>query len=120
MTGRPVIWFEIPVTSLERAAHFYGELFGWRFGRVADIDREYLIIDAGESINGGLALVDDATPRGNGTLVYVAVEGLLETMHKASELGGQVAQDPQLISEQAGAFAVLRDPDGNRIGIWVP
>ncbi len=120
MPGRPVVWFEIPVADLERAAHFYGELFGWRFGRVADFDREYLIIDAGESINGGLALVDAGFTRGDGALVYVAVEGLLEAMDKAGQLGGTVDQEPQLISEQAGAFAVLRDPDGNRIGVWVP
>lgn len=116
---RPVVWFEVPVTDLERSAYFYGEMFGWRFGRVEGMDPEYLIVDAGESINGGLRLVPDVTP-GIGPLVYVAVEGLLESMEKAKESGGSVDTDPVLISPQAGAYAVLRDPDGNRVGIWVP
>lgn len=116
---QPVIWFEIPVRDLQRAATFYGEMFGWRFGRVDDMDPSYLIIDAGESINGGLRVVEDVS-NGVGPLVYVAVEGLLEIMERATELGGSVETEPTLISDQAGAYAVLRDPDGNRIGVWVP
>lgn len=117
--AQPVVWFEIPVRDLQRSAFFYGELFGWRFGRVENMDPGYLIIDAGESINGGLRAVSDVGP-GDGPLVYVAVEGLLEAMEKATELGGSIETEPTLISEQAGAYAVLRDPDGNRIGVWVP
>ena len=116
--AQPVVWFEIPVSDLERAAQFYGELFGWRFGRVQDFDPDYVVIDAG-SINGGLRKREDVEPN-NGPFVYVAVEGLLESMERAKELGGDVDEDPALISAEAGAYAILRDPDGNRIGIWVP
>jgi hypothetical protein len=117
--AQPVVWFEIPVRDLQRAATFYGELFGWRFGRVENMDPQYLIIDAGDSINGGLRAVDDVAS-GDGPFVYVAVEGLLDIMERAKEFGGSVDREPTLISDQAGAYAVLRDPDGNRIGVWVP
>ncbi|MCA1831721.1 MAG: VOC family protein [Actinomycetota bacterium] len=116
---RPVIWFEIPVRDLDRAANFYGEMFGWRFGRIDSDENNYYMIEAGDSINGGLRRHDDVMT-GDGPLVYIAVEGLLESMERAKELGGSIDMEPTLISEQAGAYAILRDPDGNRVGIWVP
>lgn len=118
MPAQPVVWFEIPVSDLERSAHFYGEMFGWRFGRVENMDTDYLIIDAG-SLNGGLRRRDDAGMN-NGPLVFVAVEGLLESLERVTQLGGDVEQEPTLISAEAGAYAILRDPDGNRVGVWVP
>ena len=117
-SAQPVVWFEIPVSDLERSAHFYGEMFGWRFGRVENMDIDYLVIESG-SLNGGLRLRTDAGAN-NGPFVFVAVDGLLESLERVRELGGEVEQDPTLISVEAGAYAVLRDPDGNRVGVWVP
>ena len=60
-----VVHFEIPYDSKERAARFYGEIFGWRLLDVpeadytlvyaAETDEDHMVTEKG-AINGGMFL----------------------------------------------------------------
>jgi uncharacterized protein len=118
-TKRPVVWFEIPVTDLDRAKAFYGILFGWEFEPFVDYDENYLLIrGAEESVGGALVLEKRVSAQGAGPILFMSVEDLDESIEQARRIGGIVAQSTKRITDKAGWFAVIIDPDGNRVGLW--
>lgn len=124
MPEAKVIWFEIYVADLERARTFYGRLFGWKFEALTEYDPEYWTIRAGKDSIGALvrrpsAQSDNRVPP-LGSVVYVEVESVDQMLSRAVELGGTVERKRTLISSTAGAFGLIRDPDGNTIGLWMP
>lgn len=114
-----IVWFDIPVTNLERAAGFYGALFRWTFEPFVEYSADYWIIrDSDQSVDGALVLDETANTEGRGVVIFVEVESLDSSLQRAEELGARIVRPPKLITEEAGAFAVLADPDGNPIGLW--
>lgn len=115
----PVVWFEIRVSDLKAAANFYGELFGWEFEPFAEYDSNYWIIKGDEKgLEGALVLDSRACGGQPGTVVFVAVESLEQVVRWVIDLGGTVVQEPRSITKTAGRFALVDDPQGNRIGLW--
>ena len=116
---QPIVWFEIPVSNLEQAREFYGGLFGWEFEPFVNYDENYLLIrGAEESVGGALVLENNLQTCGRGPVLFVAVEDLEGTLGQVLHRGGTIAQGAKLITVSAGRFAVVHDPDGNRIGLW--
>ena len=126
MTGTQgaVIWFEIWVSDLERAKAFYTGLFGWRYEALAGYDAErYWQIVAGPAdvVNG--ALVHDPNrgePAGRTSVLYVHVADLDTAVERAVALGGSLVQGRTRITDTAGTFAIVADPERNQVGLWVP
>ena len=118
-----VIWFEIWVADLERAEAFYSALLGWTFRPFDDYDPvNYHIVATPDGTLGG-ALVRTAAPvprgeGGMGTVVYAAVDDLEAAVSQARSLGGSLIQAPRVIGSADGWFAIVGDPDGNRLGLW--
>jgi len=118
-----VIWFEIRVRDLDAAEAFYGPLLGWTFRPFEEYEAaSYHIISTPSGTLGG-ALVrseipdDRATPNLGATL-YAEVDDLEVAVRQASELGGEVVSQRRAIGTVDGWFAVVRDPDGNPVGLW--
>jgi len=115
-----VVWFEIPVRNLEKAANFYGGLFGWRFDPFDEYDKNYWTI-AGKrrGIGGALVLCDkEKGTRVDGCILFIGVECLGTALERALALGGEIETKAQQITPSAGYFATIRDVDGNMIGLW--
>lgn len=93
MHSGSIVFVEISVRRLARAADFYAGLFGWTFE------------------------VDEQAERGQGTLAYVAVDDISTTVKRAIELGGGTAGQGQ-VDPDVGDHAVLIDPDGMRRGVF--
>jgi predicted enzyme related to lactoylglutathione lyase len=124
-TRTTVIWFEIWVRDLDRAKAFYTALFGWRYEALAGYDADrYWEIVPGESAGVNGALVHDparpAAAAGRSTLVYVHVDDLDAAVERAVAAGGTLVQGRKKITETAGSFALVADPEGNELGLWVP
>lgn len=116
--GSPVVWFEIHAVDVDRARDFYGMLFGWRFSALEEGREEYWLVSTTEgTISGGLTRMTEGTP-GDSTLLYVQVENLAGTLESATVLGGVVEQGPTLITNEAGSYALVRDPNGALLGLW--
>lgn len=111
----PIVHFEVGVTDGARARDFYGGLFGWRFQTEPDDSNTLVVFE--EGIGGNLMRV----PEGASPYVtfYVLVDEPDGYLERAERLGGEtmVATTP---IPGVGAFAMLADPDGNRIGLFRP
>jgi uncharacterized protein len=123
-TQGTVIWFEIWVSDLERSKAFYSGLFDWRFEPLSGYDAEkYWQIMASPSAGVNGALVHDPErdkPTGRTSVLYVHVPDLEHATEVALSLGGSLVQGRTKITDSAGSFAIVADPEGNELGLWVP
>ena len=114
--GNPVMHFEVIAADPERLRRFYGQLFGWREERYPDADYTILRSDSGQGIDLAVGSI------GNGLSAeptpYIAVDDVDGFVQRAKELGaGEIIQAPYDV-ECTGRFAVIVDPEGNRVGLW--
>jgi hypothetical protein len=117
--GRPVIWFEIYVSDFERAKRFYGDLFGWKFEPLTEYDAEYWTISTSEKgLGGALVKREPGAPASPSVVIYVHVDDLDHAVDEACKLGASVHRGRTLITKTAGSFVLVRDPDGNILGLW--
>jgi predicted enzyme related to lactoylglutathione lyase len=115
-------WFEIHVTDLDRATAFYGKVFGWTFEPLSDSAiGDYLVITtrSGAAAGGGLARTAGRTPPGGAsTVVYLQVGDIDAGIESALAAGGSIHRPKGDIGGAHGYFAIVRDPEGNHIGLW--
>lgn len=114
--GRKGSWchIEIPVASPKNAKKFYGELFGWTFRDVPELN--YVIFTAGDgAIGGGLWNPPPGIPR----LItnYVSVDDVGAMVARVQQYGGKLV-NPRTEVPGHGWFALVADPDGNVLGLW--
>ena len=109
-----VCFFEIPADDPESLQQFYGDMFGWTFEKIPGGFRYYKIHMTQEVPRGGLTARQDSkhTP-----VNYVKVESIPDGLAKAQKLGAKVVVTRKPVPG-AGWYAVLLDPQGNRIGLW--
>jgi uncharacterized protein len=113
-----VVWFELWVTDVERAKAFYGGLFGWTFQPMADYHPDYWLIDAGDGRGTiGALWPTDVEPADAGSVVYVAVTDLAETIGRAQRLGGGLVREPTDVGDGT-SFALIHDLNGVLLGLW--
>ncbi|MGC8659254.1 MAG: VOC family protein [Desulfomonilaceae bacterium] len=109
-----ICFFEIPGDDPEKLQGFYREMFDWGFKKVSEDFRYYSIQTKSDTPKGGLTARQDEkhTP-----VFYVKVKSIVDAVGKAEGLGGQT-QVPKRPVPGVGWYAVLLDPQGNRIGLW--
>ena len=114
MAHGDITHIDIPVSDMERAKGFYGELFGWQIAEMPGFEG-YPMWQAPNKISGGgLAPRDDdfTQPRS-----YVEVDSIDDTLAKATAHGGEVVLAKAAIDENSW-WAAFRDPDGNVVGLY--
>ena len=115
-----VVWFEIPVTDMDRAKTFYEAVFdteinivdfgGLKMGWCPDIGQEH-------GANGTLILQESYIPSQEGTLVYFKSEDISTELNRVEAAGGKVYQPRTEISPEHGFMGVFIDSEGNRIAL---
>ncbi|MBY0114060.1 MAG: VOC family protein [Phycisphaerales bacterium] len=116
---RPVVYFEIPATDLDRAIEFYGSLFEVTIERTT-IDGHPMgllpEVEEGLGISGAIATGDSYRPSLDGTRIYFKVADLRATLARAIRLG---AHELYPVTEVAPGTLVaeFQDPEGNRIAL---
>ena len=124
-TRRPhnMVWFELPVTDLERAINFYEIAFATqlrtdeRFPGLAIFPRP---VD--DAVTGALAVSHDprheGRPSTDGAIVYLNCDGDLDgVLKRAKAAGGELLQEVAQLPGGMGYIAQFRDLDGNRVGL---
>jgi predicted enzyme related to lactoylglutathione lyase len=118
--------FDIPVDDMQRAKKFYEKVFGWEIHPIpgsggnfhaahtvlVDKDDEPLVRGA---INGGL--FKRGTNGLEETFLEVTVPSIDEYLRKIEAEGGQLMVPKGRILDIA-FFAVVKDTEGNAIGLW--
>lgn len=111
-------WFEIPVTDIERAARFYGQI----------LDVEMSPFPAGQGyvmsmfpddggVGGGLVSGEGYTPSASGAVVYLNCNPSLDAVLARVEAAGGQIQMPKTDIGENGFIAFILDTEGNRIGL---
>jgi predicted enzyme related to lactoylglutathione lyase len=112
-------WFEIPCSDLNRAAQFYDSVLEIQLKRETFMDVPHAIFgsSAGGAVGGALVQDKQNAPSAKGTLVYLDASGKLDAcLARVTRLGGEVLLPKTDISPN-GFIAILRDTEGNRVGL---
>lgn len=113
-----VTWFQVGSDAPEEARRFYGDMFGWKFAVNPDDDGYDLIQYPGaEAPSGGIAYSSD--PSENHAMFLVMVEDVDAVCEQTEKHGGRVAM-PTVTAKTGLKFAYLKDPAGNRFGVFTP
>jgi hypothetical protein len=123
-----IAYFEIPADNVDRAKHFYNSLLGWKIApiKTPTMDRqkmaamEYHEITTGDAKEGTMNM-GGLYKRQMGETIknYVMVEDIDKVLAKVEKLGGKIVMQKEMI-KGVGLVAIIRDTEGNGIGIWKP
>ena len=111
-----IVHFELPYDDGGRARTFYEELFDWQIQGWGE-SPTYQLATTG---SGGLGIDGALYQRREpdlGVLVYVAVPDVVDVLARAERAGATVVQ-PKTQIGGVGWSAVLRDPEGNLVGLF--
>ncbi|HEX4321334.1 MAG TPA: VOC family protein [Acidobacteriaceae bacterium] len=118
-----VVWFELPVTNLDRATSFYESVFGTklaidaRFPELAIFPRRHE-----QASTGALAVTHypqhEGRPSTDGAVIYLNCDGDMDgVLKRAKAAGGELLQEVAQLPGGMGWIAQFRDLDGNRVGL---
>ena len=113
------IWFENPVTDMERAKSFYGAVL-----RTSFIDDDtgpnrmaiFSVKDMKAGVSGHLYPGKPAAGGSGNTIHLAAPEPLEDALKRVGENGGKVVSE--IVKIPPGRFAYCTDPDGNSVGLF--
>lgn len=105
-------WNELQARDVDRAAAFYGDVFGWAPNTHADGPMPYTEFELGGKAIGGMMPMPPMVPATVPSywLVYFAVEDADASVSTAQSLGATVLMAPMTLP--VGRFSVLADPQG--------
>lgn len=106
---------EFPADDPERAMRFYGAVAGWEFGEMEQMPG-YHLFRTEERHGGAIGLRGMTIARQ--LRLYITVDSLEEGCAAAEANGGTIVEEPTDIGAGMGRFAVVRDPEGNEVGLW--
>jgi len=116
-------WFEIPAQDFERAVRFYEQVLE------ASLKRETMETRKAEmavfphvkpGASGAVVKGEGFSPSALGTIVYLSLDDLQPALSKVERAGGAVLLPRTELPGGMGAFAQIRDSEGNRVGLFSP
>lgn len=117
-------WFEIPVHDFDRARRFYSQIFNYEMPEEQlGLKRKafFLYDKLNNGVGGAIVQGSEYFPSQRGTLIYLhAGDDLTEVLERVEAAGGKIELDKRPVSElqDLGYFAIIFDPDGNRIALY--
>jgi len=116
----PGSYFEIPVADLDRAMAFYTAVFGYEFTRETIHGNEMALFPldpTADGIGGALSKGEVYVPSKTGTLIYLNVASIDETLARIQEQGSEILF-PKTKAGEYGFVAEFEDSEGNRIALF--
>jgi predicted enzyme related to lactoylglutathione lyase len=113
---RPV-HFDFSAQDPERAARFYGDVFGWRIQKWGG-PQDYWLIETGAGtpgIDGGMSKRPEGDDHGH-VVVTIDVADVDAAMERVSQAGGTVTS-PKMAIPGVGWLVYFLDPEGNVFGM---
>jgi uncharacterized protein len=117
MPQNAVVWAEIPVRDLDKAARFYADVLQCEM-RTNTSGPAPMVDIVATGVSAHLYQAAPA-PRGKGPTIHLAASGAIEDALARSIAAGGVQITP-IITIPPGRFAKIEDPDGNSIGLFQP
>lgn len=112
------VWFEIPVTDLDRARSFYGAVLQTELNddRTGPIPMANFPTRQKGGVAGHLYQGKPSGTDSGNTVHLASPEPLEAALDRVRDKGGKVVSD--IIKLPEGRFAYCRDPDGNSFGLF--
>jgi len=110
-----IVHVEFAVKDPKLVKKFYGELFGWKFQDVPQMD--YTTFEAPSGPGGGIG-----TPQKGqevGITNYILVKSVDEYVTKITKAGGKILGPKQEVPG-FGWMAWFQDPAGTKMALWQP
>jgi predicted enzyme related to lactoylglutathione lyase len=123
MTTSPqnsMVWFEIPVTDMERSRAFYGAVLQTNLVDDNTGPNPMAIFPTSDMQSGLSGHLYPGKPASDGigpTIHLAAPAPLEDALARVGENGGRVLSP--IIKIPPGRFAYCLDPDGNSIGLFI-
>ena len=115
-------WFEIPARGVDRAQRFYQDLLGVDLirTRINGVDQAIFPHGGKPNASGSLVHCDSGREPSDrlGSLVYLHLDDIRPALARLADVGGEVLLPPQQLPDGIGAYAHIRDSEGNRVGLF--
>ena len=112
-----IVWADLPVADLDRAARFYAAVLGVKVAQEAFGDMKYALLEHHEGNGACLVVKPQEVAADRGILVYFNANGRLRDAVRQTEVcGGAILQAIHSIGPH-GFRALVRDSEGNRIAL---
>ncbi|MEM1412547.1 MAG: VOC family protein [Pseudomonadota bacterium] len=119
MAYNPVGWFEIYVQDIPRAKEFYEAVLAIEMTPLEMPGVEmfgFPMHDDVKGSSGSIIKMPDMASGGSGTLVYFTCVDCAEESGRVEAAGGTVIQ-PKMSIGDYGFVSLIKDPDGNMVGL---
>ena len=119
MSHNPVVYFEIPVTDMDRAVIFYSAVFNFSFEKEIIDGNEMALFPFAENslgISGALAKGEIYKPTKDGALIYFKTDNIDESLLLVTKNNGLILY-PKTSNDDLGFVAEFQDTEGNRIAL---
>jgi uncharacterized protein len=118
-----IIWADIPVIDMKRAAKFYGDVLQVPVNVMPGTNDTVAVIGSGTPDNPSISadLYVGGTPSHDGPTIYVTPgDDLDATIARVEPAGGKILQEKKFMGDVVGWIAFFEDSEGNRIGVQKP
>jgi uncharacterized protein len=116
--GAPT-WIDLATSDLERAQHFYGELFGWTFTDAGPEYGGYVTAAKDARVVAGLMPNNPQWNSPDGWTTYLHTPDINDTLARIADAGGQYCGGAMDIPGK-GTMAMFSDATGALTGLWQP
>jgi len=118
----PVVWFEIYVDDMDRAAKFYETVLNIKLEQMSDPTDQSMQMKSFpgsmelHGTNGALVRMEGMKSGGSNVVIYFGCEDCAVEESRVEAAGGQVCQAKMSIGE-FGFCSLVSDTEGNTIGL---
>jgi uncharacterized protein len=120
-TTNSLNWFEIPVTDMARAKHFYQVIFGIHMEESEMMNMRMAMFpfeSTSGKASGALVQSEYHKPAMDGAIVYLnANPDMGPVLERIEQEGGQILMPKTAISPEIGYMAFFADTEGNRVAL---
>ena len=114
-----ITWFQIPAADFQRAVRFYSSVLNTQLREETMLDERMGIFPHEEGgVGGAVTEAPYLKPGMDGNNIFLLVkDGVDQALERVWNAGGKVLTGKTALGPDMGHFAVIRDTEGNRIGL---
>jgi len=120
-TTNSLNWFEIPVTDMHRAKHFYQVIFSLHMNEMEMMGMHMAMfpgVNGSGKASGALVKSEYHKPSMEGTIAYLnANPDMSPVLEKVEQVGGKILMPKTAIGPEIGFMAFFADTEGNRVAL---
>jgi predicted enzyme related to lactoylglutathione lyase len=117
-SGAPC-WIDLFSSDPDRAAEFYGRIFGWSAEQTPPEYGGYVNFTKNGVMIAGMMRNDGSAGQPDAWTTYLSTPDAKATSEAAAAAGGQVHLEPMQVMH-LGTMGMVADPGGAAVGLWQP